>query len=153
MEANSKTVDVEDLEHTLKNSDSYVKDMLKFFEEGWDARGVDDKAKFEARIKANVVTTLTYTNEVIQQFFKLNLHPQSVHIKLENPNSQSVLFAVPKDDFMKKDLLKIYSFTHKIEKSSRSDDYRVAFSVTYDDGTLDEDCLQSEGYIRTHNIN
>jgi len=143
---------VEDLENTLKNSDTYVKDMLKFYEEGWDARGIDDKEKFQARVKANVITTLTYISEVIKQFNALNLHPKTAHIKLETPSSQTVLFSVPVEDFTNKELLKIYTYTHNIEKTSRSDNYRVAFSIAYDNGALDSECLASEGFVKTHSI-
>ena len=152
MEIKQNIIEVENIENTLKNSDSYVHDMLKFYEEGWEARGVDDKERFEARIKANVINTLTYINEVLKYFKELNLHPQSAHIKLENPNSQTVLISVPLEDYVNLELLKIYNHTHKIEKSSRSDNYRVSFSITYDDGTLDSDCLVSEGFVKTHTI-
>jgi hypothetical protein len=152
MEIKQNIIEVENIENTLKKSDSYVHDMLKFYEEGWEARGIEDKEKFEGRIKANVINTLTYINEVLNYFKELNLHPKSAHIKLENPNSQTVLISVPLEDYINSELLKIYKHTHKIEKSSRSDNYRVSFSIAYDDGTLDSDCLSSEGFVKTHTI-
>ena len=143
---------MENLEDTLKNSDSYVNDMLKFYEVGWDARGIDDRKNFEARLKANVVTTVTYINEVIKEFNTLKLSVNEAYMKLENPNSLSVLFSVPNEVFLDKAIYSVYKHTHLIEQKSRSDNYRVAFSVTYDDGTLDKECLASEGFIKTHSI-
>jgi|GEM_PF-3220290 len=153
MEIKQNIIEVENLENTLKNSDTYVHDMLKFYEEGWDARGHDDKEQFRNRLQANVITTLTYTNEILKYFInELKLKPLSAHIKMENPNSQSVLISVPLDVYMNDDLLKVYKYAHNIEKSSRSDNYRVSFGITYDDGYLDNDCLHSDGFIKTHTI-
>lgn len=140
---------VENLEKTLNNSDTYVKDMLKFYENGWEERGADDKQQFETRIKANVVNTLTYTSEVLNMLVDLKIQPKAAHIKLENPSSQSVIIVVSLQDFMSEDLLKVYKTTHKIEKNSRSGNYRVSFILTYDDGTLDADCMLSDGYVKT----
>lgn len=152
MEISSNSEEVDNLEQTLKNSDSYVHDMLKFYEEGWDARAVDDLEKFTSRLKANVVFTLTYINEVLAYFKELNLHPKTAHIKLQNPNSQAVLISVPVEDYLNKSLLQVYNKTHQIEQSSRSDNYRVSFSITYDDGNLDYDCLISDGFVKTHSL-
>jgi hypothetical protein len=93
---------------------------------------------------------MTYVSEVLQYFKDLNLKPQSAHIKLENPNSQSVLISVPLDDYLNRDLLKVYTKTHKIEQERRSDNYRVSFSISYDDGSLNSECLLSEGFVKTH---
>lgn len=152
MESNTKPMDVENLENTLKNSDSYVHDMLQFYEVGWDARGADDKKNFEARVKANVITTVTYINEVINEFTKNELKVDGAFIKLERPNSFAVLFSVPIETFISKSLYNIYQYTQDIEQTSRSENYRVVFSVSYDDGELDTECLVSEGFVKTHKI-
>ncbi len=142
------------LEATLKNSDEYVKDMLQFYEEGhsngWEARGTNDRNLFEARLKANVISTLTYVNEVIKVCDKVGIQILSAYIKLENPKSMQVLLSVPLADYLKKELRDVYKHIHLIEKSSRSDDYRVGLSITYDDGSLDADTLTAEGFIQTH---
>ncbi|MEO6977776.1 MAG: hypothetical protein ABI113_05330 [Mucilaginibacter sp.] len=148
----SKPMDLENLENTLKHSDSYVHDMLQFYGEGWDARGTDDKKNFEARLKANVITTITYISEVIDQFAKSKLKVEGAFIKLEKPNSLAVLFSVPIETFLDKALYSVYKYIHSIEQKSRSENYRIVFSVSYDDGSLDSECLLSEGFIKTHSI-
>lgn len=156
MKTTSINLDVENLENTLKNSDDYVKDMLEFYDEGWnggwEARGADDLDKFKARLKANVVNTLTYISEIIKQFHAAELKPLAAYIKLENPKSQIVLISVSLEDYLKKELLPVYSYIHSIEKTSRSENYRVAFTVTYDDGSLCTDTLAAEGFVKTHTL-
>src|SRR5580700_4148930 len=111
MDSNTNQMDLDNLETTLKNSDSYVHDMLQFYEDGWDARGIDDRKSFEARLKANVVTTITYINEVIKVFTKNELKVDGAYIKLERPNSFTVLLSVPIETFLDKALYKVYEYT------------------------------------------
>ena len=137
-------------EDTLTKSDDYVKDMLSFFQEGWDARGADDKAKIRERLKANVVTTLTYTHEVINALLELEIAPRAVFIKGESYVSQTVLISVGLEDYLSDNFSKIYQVSNKIEQSSKSENYIVNFSFTFDDGSLSIECLSSDGYVNTH---
>lgn len=149
METTSYPSSVDNFEDTLRTSDSYVQDMLNFYHEGWSARGEDDLIKIEKRVKANIVTTLTYTFELFQKFHLLQIVPKSAFIKLENPTSILVLFAVSNEDFVNRKLLEVYHASHRIEKAVKSDSFRVSFSITYDnDGSLDSECLKSDGFFR-----
>ena len=121
--------------------------MLLAYETGWTERGVDDRNKFNARVKVNVDNTLNYIKEVVNHFRKLELSLNGAFIKIERANSLSVLLTVPTDTFMDEKLLQVYSYTHDIERHSRSDDYRVAFSITYNEGDLDQDTLLSDGFF------
>src|SRR3954467_6464809 len=135
---------VDQLEESLKSD---VNGMLMAYETGWIERGIDDKNKFEARVKVNVDNTVNYIKEVVSYLRKLELSLNGAFIKLERANALSVLITVPVDIFMNEKLLQVYSFTHDIERHSRSDHYRVAFSITYNEGDLDQDALLSDGYF------
>jgi hypothetical protein len=140
-----KDFDINNLEASFKSD---VDEMLMAYETGWAERGIDDKNKFQARVKVNVDNTVNYTKEVVSYFRKLKLAINGAFIKLERTNSLSVLITVPVETFMNEMLLDVYSFTHDIERHSRSDDYRVSFSVTYNDGDINEDALLSDGFYR-----
>ena len=122
-------------------------EILLAYESGWAERGIEDNKNFNFRIKANVENTVSYINEVITYFTKLKLAVNGAFIKIERANSLSVIITVPLNTFIDEGLLKIYSFINDIERHSRSDDYRVAFSITYNDGDLDSDSLISDGYF------
>ena len=141
-------MDVENLEVSLTNSDDYVRDMLKHYETGWEERGIDDKQQFAKRLNANVVSTITYLNEILSSLSVEKLLPRGVFIRLENAYSLSVTISLSVEDFMSEKLRSIYKKTHGIERKSRSDNYRIAFSFTYDDGLLNEDTLIAEGYVK-----
>lgn len=143
--AEKRNFDIGNLEATFRSD---VDEMLMAYETGWAERGLDDKNKFEARVKINVNNTVNYTKEVFSYFRKLNLSTDNAFIKLERANSLAVLITVPVETFMSDMLLDIYSFTHDIERHSRSDDYRVSFSITYNDGDINEDALLSDGFFK-----
>lgn len=134
------------LEESLKNSDNYVHDMLKFYQEGWVGRGTEDKKQFTARLQANIVATLAYTTEVYDFLAKINLVPTSIYIKIEDPRFHFVLVEVTLEDFLNESLLDVYSVANLIEKSSESDNYKINFSITYVQEGKDAEFMLSEGY-------
>lgn len=134
----------------INSSDNYVKDMLSFFSEGWDARGEDDKKKLDDRVKANIVLTFTYIDEILEQLSKESILANSVFLKINSISSLTALIAVPIDDYLKDDFMKIYSFAHNIEISSKSKNYSVIFNFTFDNGSLDETILSGDGFHKSH---
>ncbi len=106
MKAEKGNFDIDNLETALKSD---VDEMLMAYETGWTERGIDDKSKFQERVKLNVDNTLNYTKEVIAYFRKLKLSTNGAFIKLERANSLSVLITVPVETFMNEILLDVYS--------------------------------------------
>lgn len=139
-----------DLEDSLKNSDEYVTDMLRFYQDGWDERGRDDRKNFISKIKAKVDLTLTYIDNIVHSLKCEDMVLLSSHVKLKNPNSQTVLLVVSIEDYLSDRLLKIYPITHEIEKKSRSEEYSVTFSFTYDEGNFDIASVNSHGFVTTY---
>ncbi len=94
------------------------------------------------------MNTLTYLDEVNEVLDELDIPMLTAHIKMERPKYFSVLISVPLDDFIDPKLLTVYEKTQAIERNSQSDNYRVTFSFTHNEGTLDEDCLKAEGFVK-----
>jgi len=140
----NQNFNIEHLEESLKND---VDAMLMAYETGWVERGIDDVKQLESRIKTNLDNTVNYIKEVISYFRKLELNLNGAFIKLERPNSISVILTVPVETFIDEKLLQVYSFTYSIERHSRSDDYRVAFSIMYNDGNINNDALLADGFF------
>ena len=140
----NKDFNIDHLEDSLKSD---VDGMLMAYETGWSERGIDDIRQFESRVKTNVSNTIDYIKEVVSYFRKLELKINGAYIKLERVNSLSVIITVPVETFIDEKLLQVYSFSHSIERHSRSDDYRVAFSFTYNDGKINNDALLADGFF------
>ena len=145
MQSDQQKSDLDNLEASFKSD---VDEMLMAYETGWSERGIDDRNKFQERVKINIDNTINYTKEVVAHLKKLELSVNGAFVKIERANSLSVIISVPVATFMNELLLDVYSFAHSIERHSRSDDYRVAFSVTYNDGEINEDALLSDGFYR-----
>lgn len=145
METTAYSSSVENFEDTLRTSDSYVHDMLS----GWSNRGEDDLSKFEKRVKANIVTTLTYTVELFNRSISEGISPKSIFLKLNNPTSIFVLLAVSDDDYISRKLSEIYKTAHRIEKATKSDSFRLSFSIIADaEDEINTECLNSDGYFK-----
>lgn len=134
----------------INTSDNYIKDMLSFYSEGWDARGINDKKDVEDRVKANIMLTFTYIDEILDHLSKIKIYANSAFLKVNTLYLQTVLIAVPIDDYLKDEFSKIYFIAHEIQKSSKSKNYSVIFNFTFDDGSLDETILSADGFHKSH---
>ncbi|KIA92363.1 hypothetical protein OC25_16920 [Pedobacter kyungheensis] len=147
MEITPHTAHSQSFEFSLKTGDAYYNDMMRFFGDGWEARGIDDKEKFENKIKANVNYTMGFIHELIK-FAKLkDIELLGIFLKIENTHSQSVVFLVSLEDYVSGKLLDFYSQIQKIEKNSRSGLYRASFSVMYKDDEFETSALDCDGFI------
>lgn len=144
METNQNNFNIDSIEDTLKSD---VDLMVLAYETGWYERGIEDQKQLESRVKTNINNTINYIKEIVSYFRKLELNINGAYIKIERINSFSVIITVPVETFIDEKLLQVYTFTHSIEKHSRSDDYRVAFSITYNDGSINNDALLSDGFF------
>jgi hypothetical protein len=150
--ASNKNLSSHSWEESIARSDDYVKDMLSFFDEGWDARGADDKKKLQNRIKANIFTTFTYIEEIVELIRENSFTPKSVFAKMDNPTSAIVLLAVTLEDYVNPGFLQIYDYASEIESKSKSENYSISFSMTFDDGSFNEECIKSDGFADISNL-
>lgn len=135
---------IDRIEDLLKSD---VDEMLLAYETSWSERGIEDIRQAESRLKTNINNTINYIKEAVSHFRKLDLKVNGAYIKIERVNSLSVIITVPVESFIDEKLLQVYSFTHSIERHSRSDDYRVSFSITYNDGSINNDALLADGFF------
>lgn len=134
----------------INESDDYIKDMMAFYKNGWVDRGEDDEQKIKDRIKANIVLTFTYVDEVLKELVKMRLTAKCVYLKIDSFVTQTVLITVPIEKYLDENFTKIYSVTNKIQRSSRSENYSLRIIFTFDDGNIDEDAVAGDGFHLTH---
>jgi len=148
METTSYPLSMDNIEDNIKNSDSFVAELIRSFDEGWAARGKDDLERYHDRLKANIMNTVTYLLEVFKYCTVINIYPVSAFVKIEDPQSMAVLLTVTMDNYLNRKLLKLHGKTIDIEQSSRSEDYTLSFSVVCDYGSLNEESLNCDGFIK-----
>ncbi len=152
MVSHNKPIDSQDWINRINDSDEYIKDMMSFYTNGWINRGEEDNKKIKDRIKANIVLTFTYVDEIINELAKMNLAANCVYLKMNSFINQTVLISVPIERYLDDEFPKIYAVASKIEKSSKSENYSVRFNFTFDDGNIDEENLKADGFHKTIHI-
>ncbi len=146
---NSITIDT--IDETLSNS-AYVKDMLRYFDEGYDARGIDDKKNRINRIKANIYNSVIYTSEVIKLVTSSGFTPKSVYAKMDTPANSIIMIGVELEDYLNDNFRAIYDYVTELERTSRSENFSIHFSLTYDDGEFNEECIKADGYANISDL-
>jgi len=144
---NHNIQEVYNRELPIVNSDSYVEEMLSFFQEGWTERGKDEVEKSKEKFRKNVALSLNYTNDVIFELSKLDIQPVSIYIKAENVNSLIVLIVISQLNYICNNFNNIFEITHLIELKNRSEDYAIKFDFTFDSNHLDTEAIYSDGFI------
>jgi len=150
MTSHNTPINSQDWINRINDSDDYIKDMMAFYNNGWIDRGEDDEKKIKDRIRANIVLTFTYVDEIITELAKMNLAANCVYLKINSFVKQTVLISVPIEKYLNDEFSKIYSVASKIEKSSKSENYSVRFNFTFDDENIDEENLKGDGFHKTH---
>ncbi len=153
MSTHNSPINSQDWIDRINDSDDYIKDMMSFYNNGWIDRGEEDEKKIKDRIKANILLTFTYVDEILTELSKMKLPASCVYLKINTFVKQTVLISVPIEKYLDDNFSKIYSIASKIEKSSKSENYSVRFNFTFDDGSIDEENLKGDGFHKTHSRN
>ena len=84
-----------------------------------------------------------FHKEVAELGFKLN----SIHLKADEITSFIVLIICSQEDYVKDDFLKAFTAARRLKKENDQDDFSISFTFTYKADTLNERCLDSDGFF------
>lgn len=94
---------------------------------------------------------LTKAQDTSEKLYKkltdLNLHIHSIHLKADTVTSFNVLIVTALKDYVSKDFLKGISICKDIKAKSTDAGFDIDFLFTYHAETLNEKCLDSDGYF------
>ena len=136
----------QNLEDHLTNSDGYLKDILRAFDDGWDARGVDDTKQLHMKIKATVYQSLDNAVSVLEYIRSLGFEPVNMFGKMDRPSSMTILITVNLENYLNDSFSKVYDFVTEVENRSKSQQYTLNFVLSYSDENLNVECLLSDGF-------
>lgn len=136
----------QNLENHLEDSDGYLKDLLRAFDDGWDARGADDKKKVHMKIKATVYQSLDIAVDVLQHIQLLGFNPVNMFAKMDSPANMTFLITVNLEHYLDDQFSEVYDFVTEVENKSRSQQYALNIRLTYSDDNLDKECLLADGF-------
>lgn len=133
--------------HRAQHANNYVVGMVEYLQEGWDNDDFEEIDEIKERLHTNVKISLNYIDEVIAELQQLNIRPKSVFIRSKSIISQNVLISLSPGDQLKNKFSEIYFVTARMEKNSLSENYKLSFTFTFDDGHLNEEVLACAGYL------
>lgn len=71
----------------------------------------------------------------------------SMHLKAENLTDFMALIIASPDDYVDEKFLKAINASREIKQESSADDFNINFYFTYKADTLNEQCLDADGYF------
>lgn len=98
---------------------------------------------FETNLNKAQETSEELYKAIIEMGFNIN----SIHLKADNLTSFMVLAITDLDDYVNERFLEAISFSRKLRQKSTEDDFNIDFLFTYKAKTLNERCLNSDGYF------
>jgi hypothetical protein len=76
----------------------------------------------------------------------------SIHLKADNLTNFMALIVADVNDYVNENFLKAITASRELKTQSDSDDFTLNFYFTYHAETLNEHCLDSDGYFLKYNV-
>jgi hypothetical protein len=133
---------------SLQQPGAYVVGIVEHLQDGWDREDFDEIDEIREQLHRNVKYSLNYINETVAALQQMDINPKSVYISGKSLIRQHVLICLYAADQHKTRFEEIYNITSRMEKSSRSANYSLSFTFTFDNGQLNEEVLNCAGYLQ-----
>jgi hypothetical protein len=131
----------------LQQLGAYVLGIVEHLKEGWDREDFDEIDEIRDQLHTNVKYSLSYINEILVALEQLDIRPKCIYISSKSLIRQHVLVSLNAEDQHKPGFEEIYRITSRLEKNSRSANYNLSFTFTFDNGQLNEEVLSCAGYL------
>jgi hypothetical protein len=132
----------------LQQANAYVLGMVEHLKDEWDREDFDEIDQIKELLHRNIKSSLAYINEIVAVLQQQDICPKSIYISGKSLIRQHVLISLCAADQHKSRFEDIYRITSAIEKDSRSANYRLSFTFTFDNGQLNEEVLSCAGYLQ-----
>lgn len=147
MTSNNSPINSQTLIDRINDPKDVIEELFCQYAEGWNDRGEDDIKKNNERVKANIHLTFIYIEEILDELKNIDTVANSIYFKINSLQRQTVLFTIPIDKYLSDKFLQMHTLSAKIEKRSKSEDYSVSISYTFDEGDIDEESLFGDGFL------
>lgn len=136
----------------INDPNDSIQELFSQYAEGWHDRGEDDIKKNNERVKANIYMTFSYIEEILDELNRINAPANSVYFKINSLQRQTVLFTIPIEKYLSDEFLQMHTLSAKIEKRSKSEDYSISISYTFDQDDIDDESLSGDGYFKLDSV-
>lgn len=142
-------------QHNWKQSDDVVthNDVIDAYLKGKEVGRDEVKLAMNKLFQSNL-TKAQHTSEKLNDSLKeIGIKINEIHLKADNLTDFMALIIAKPDDYVSDKFLKAISLARKIKEDSISDDFSLNFYFTYKAKTLNENCLNADGYFLKYNAN
>lgn len=117
-------------------------------------QGGKDEAKI-AMIKLfelNLNKAQEKSEELYETLKKMGFGINSIHLKADNITNFMALIIADYKDYVSEEFLNAITASRELKTKTDSEEFTLNFYFTYHAGTLNEHCLDSDGYFLKYNV-
>ena len=99
------------------------------------------------RLKENIFKAQRICENLLSKIIDKKIKVFTIHLKADNINSYTALFAVELNDFVSDKFREVYTLSRQIKNESDTDTFYITFSFIPNSKQLSEDCLEADGFF------
>lgn len=99
------------------------------------------------KLISNINKAGEHARKAIDFLTKNKIEYNGAYLKVDSWDDLSVMIVLPEREFLSDKMLKVYDHISVLEDTVSEDLYNLQFEICDTSGQIDEDCLNSDGYV------
>ena len=127
-------------------------DVIDAYLKGKQAGKDEAKIAMIKLFELNLAKAQKKSELLYDQLKGMGININSLHLKADDLTNFMALIITDVNDYVSEKFLDAISASRKLKATSDSDDFTLNFYFTYHGETLNEQCLDSDGYFLKYNV-
>lgn len=128
-------------------------DVIDAYLKGKEVGRDESKLAMNRLFQNNLTRAQDNSEKLNNHLKKIGIEIFEIHLKADNLTDFIGLVIAKQEDYVSENFLKAVKAARGIKKYSDSDDFNIYFSFTYKAETLNENCLNADGYFLKYYAN
>lgn len=140
-------------EHWRQQYDAVThNDVIDAYLKGKQAGKDEAKIAMVKLFEQNLAKAQEKSEELFAKLTSMGFNISSIRLKADNITSFMALIVADYNDYVDERFLDAISVSRELKRLSVSEDFSLNFYFTYQAETLNENCLDSDGYFLKYNV-
>lgn len=127
-------------------------DVIDAYLKGKQAGKDEAKIAMVKLFEQNLAKAQEKSEQLYDELKGMGLNKNSLHLKADNLTNFMALIVADAKDYVDDKFLDAITASRLLKAQSDSDDFTLNFYFTYHADTLNENCLDSDGYFLKYNV-
>jgi hypothetical protein len=127
----------------LFSSDHVVDAYMKGREEGLE----QSQKLIVDKLISNINKAGKHARNAVTFLSKNKIEYKDAYLKVESWDDLTIMIVLPEREFLSDKMLKVYNYVSSLEDKVSEDLYHLQFDICDTSGQIDEDCLNSDGFV------